>query len=159
MSISAYPLLDPKRVVRIYKKLEIFSVDELREPLESGAIEKALGQRMAQHVRQGLTETHGMLLYRADVLRDAVEEFLLSKCGVRRADVVGDYRRRAEIIGDLEFIIDTDDFPSVVVPAATLWRPDAPRQLLKGHSPLYSFIRDSAASQAGFAHKLGPLDD
>ena len=88
-SISAYPRLDPKRVLRIYKKLDISSVDELREQLESGAIEKALGQRMAQHVRQGLTETHGMLLYRADDLRDAVEEFLVAKCGVRRAEVAG----------------------------------------------------------------------
>ena len=133
-SISAYPRLDPKRVVRIYKKLEISSVDELREQLESGAIEKALGQRMAQHVRQGLTETHGMLLYRADVLRDAVEEFLLAKCGVRRADVVGDYRRRAEIIGDLEFIIDTDDFHSVV----------SRLQRYGGRTPLVSSSKDTA---------------
>ena len=67
-SISAYPRLDPKRVVRIYKKLDISSVDELRERLESGAIEKALGQRMAQpiplalHVggeaREMIFETH-----------------------------------------------------------------------------------------------------
>ncbi len=133
-SISAYPRLDPKRVLRIYKKLEISSVDELREQLESGAIEKALGQRMAQHVRQGLTETHGMLLYRADDLRDAVEEFLLAKCGVRRADVVGDYRRRAEIIEDMEFIIDTDDFPSVV----------SRLQRYGGRTPLVSSSKDTA---------------
>ena len=133
-SISAYPRLDPKRVMRIYKKLEISSVDELREQLESGAIEKALGQRMAQHVLQGLTETHGMLLYRADGLRDAVEEFLLVKCGVRRADVVGDYRRRTETIGDLEFIIDTDDLPSVV----------SRLQRYGGRTPLVSSSKDTA---------------
>ena len=50
-SISAYPRLDPKQVLRIYKKLNIASVEELRAQLESGAIEKALGQRVAQHVR------------------------------------------------------------------------------------------------------------
>jgi DNA polymerase (family X) len=133
-SISAYPRLDPKQVVRIYKKLNISSVEELREQLESGAIEKALGQRMAQHVRQGLTETHGMLLYRADDLRDAVEEYLVSKCRVRRADVVGDYRRRAEVIEELEYIIETDDFPGVV----------ARLQRYGGRTPLVSSSKDTA---------------
>jgi DNA polymerase (family 10) len=55
-SISAYPRLDPKRVLRVYKKLNIASVDGLRERLENGQIEKVLGARMAQHVRQGLTK-------------------------------------------------------------------------------------------------------
>jgi DNA polymerase/3'-5' exonuclease PolX len=59
--ISAYPRLDPKRVMRVYKKLNIGSVDELRAELENGAIEKALGAGMAQHIRQGLMETHAML--------------------------------------------------------------------------------------------------
>jgi DNA polymerase (family 10) len=133
-SISAYPRLEPKQVVRIYKKLNISSVEELREHLESGSIEKALGQRMAQHVRQGLTETHGMLLYRADDLRDIVEEFLLAKCGVRRADVVGDYRRRAEVIYDMEFIVETDDFPAVI----------ARLQRYGGWTPLVRSSKDTA---------------
>ena len=133
-SISAYPRLDPKRVLRIYKKLNISSVDELREQLESGAVEKALGQRMAQHVRQGMTKTHYMLLYRADDLRDAVEEFLVAKCAVRRAEVVGAYRRRAEIIEDMEFVVDTDDFPAVV----------ARLQRYGGRTPLVSSTKDTA---------------
>src|SRR5436305_8792450 len=44
-SISHYPRLDPKRVARIYKKLGIASVEELRQRLENGDIERALGQR------------------------------------------------------------------------------------------------------------------
>src|ERR1700733_9535564 len=51
--INAYPRLDPKRVLRIYKRLGIFSIDALREKFENGEIESALGLRMAQHVRQG----------------------------------------------------------------------------------------------------------
>jgi DNA polymerase (family 10) len=113
-SISAFPRLDPKRVLRIYKKLGIHSVEELREQLENGEIEKHPGLRMAQHVRQGVTETHAMLLYRAHDLRVAVEEFLLEKCGVRRAEAVGDYRRRVDVIEELAFIVETDDLPGVV---------------------------------------------
>jgi DNA polymerase (family 10) len=65
-SINDYPRLDPKRVKRIYKKFGISLVGELRGKLENGDIEQVLGLRMAQHIRQGLTETHAMLLYRAD---------------------------------------------------------------------------------------------
>src|SRR6266436_9454043 len=89
-SINDYPRLDPKRVKRIYKKFGISSVEELRGKLENGDIEQVLGLRMAQHVRQGLTETHAMLLYRADDLKSAVEEFLLGPCRVKRAEAVGE---------------------------------------------------------------------
>ena len=133
-SISAYPRLDPKRVLRIYNKLKIASVEALREELESGAIEKAFGLRMAQHIRQGLTENHAMLLYRADDLRLAIEDFLLGKCRVRRAEVAGDYRRRVEVIEEMVFIVETDEFPSVI---ATLQR-------YGGRTPLVHASKESA---------------
>ncbi len=133
-SITNYPRLDPKRVARIYKKLNIGSVEELRASLESGDIEKALGLRMAQHISQGLTDMHAMLLYRADDLRIAVEEFLVEKCKVRRAEVAGDYRRRVEVIEELAFVIETDDFEAIVVCL----------QRYGGRTPLVSATRDTA---------------
>ena len=133
-SISRHPRLDPKRVLRVYKKLGISTVEELRERLESGEIDKALGARMAYHIRQGLTETHAMLLYHADGLREAIEKFLLGRCGVRRAQVTGDYRRRVEVIEELVFVIDTDDFAAVV----------ARMQRYGGRTPLVSSENRSA---------------
>jgi DNA polymerase (family X) len=50
--ISQHPRLDPKRVLRIYKKLGITSVETLKEKLASGDIENTLGRRIAEHVRQ-----------------------------------------------------------------------------------------------------------
>jgi DNA polymerase (family 10) len=100
--------------MRVYKKLNISSLDELRQRIESGEVDKVFGNRMAQHIRQGLTETHAMLLYRADDLRELIEEFLLRTCHVRRAEAAGDYRRRVEVIEELVFVIETDDFPNVV---------------------------------------------
>jgi DNA polymerase (family 10) len=133
-SISDHPRLDPKRILRIYKKLNISSVESLREKLESGEIEEVLGSRMAQHVRQGLVEAQPMLLYRADDVRVAVEEFLLSKCDVRRAEVVGDYRRRVEVIEEISFLVETDDFPSVI----------AKLERYGGRTPLLSAENDTA---------------
>jgi DNA polymerase (family X) len=142
-SINQYPRLDPKRVLRIYKKLGISSLEELRGRLESGEIERVLGLRMAQHVKQGLTETHAMLLYRADDLCAAVEEFLLGPCGVRRAELAGEVRRRVEVIQELRFVIESDDFPAVV----------ARLQRYGGRTPLVS----SGKNTAVFALSSGVL--
>jgi DNA polymerase (family 10) len=114
-SISRYPRLDPARVMRVYKKLGIASTDELRERLESGEIEARLGLRTAQHIRQGLTEAHAMLLYKADDLRAAIEQFLLGPCGVRRAEISGECRRRVEVVETIVFVVETDDFPALVL--------------------------------------------
>lgn len=114
VDISRFPRLDPKRVLRVYKKLGIASIEALKEKLEAGEVEKALGLRMAQHIRHGLTEAHAMLLYRADDLCASIEEFLLAKCGVRLAEVAGDYRRRAEVIEDLAFVIESEDFTRTI---------------------------------------------
>ena len=113
-SISQYPRLDPKRLLRVYKKLGIASIEDLKQSLEAGEIEKILGLRMAQHIRQGLTETHAMLLHRADDLRASIEEFLLGRCGVRRAEAAADYRRRVEVIDEISFVVETDNFTSTV---------------------------------------------
>ncbi|MEA2264250.1 MAG: polymerase [Acidobacteriaceae bacterium] len=112
IGISAYPRLDPKQVLRIYKKLGISSVDALRESLENGAIARALGPRAVQHVRQGLTEAHSILLSRAHDLRLAVEEFL-GKAAARRVEAVGDYRRRVEVIEEMHFIVETSNFAAL----------------------------------------------
>jgi DNA polymerase (family X) len=112
--LNAHPRLDPKRVMRVYKKLNISSLGELRQRIDSGEVEKTFGARMGQHLRHGLAETHAMLLYRADDLREMIEEFLLNECRVRRAEAAGDYRRRVEVIEELVFVIETDEFPYVV---------------------------------------------
>ena len=133
-SISACARLDPKRILRVYKKLHISTVESLREKLESGEIEKTLGLRMAQHVRQGLTDIHAMLLYKADDLRLAVEKFLIDKCGIRKAEVVGDYRRRVEVIEEMGFIVATDNIPAVV----------SKLERYGGRTPLLSSSKDTA---------------
>lgn len=51
--LNNFPRLDPKRVMRVYKKLGISNVTELRSRLENGEIEKVLGSTVAQHIRQG----------------------------------------------------------------------------------------------------------
>jgi DNA polymerase (family 10) len=141
--LSNHPRLDPKRVMRVYKKLNISSLAELSRHIESGEIEKVFGSRMAQHIRQGLTETHAMLLYRADDLRELIEDFLLSSCRVRRAEAAGEYRRRVEVTEELLFVIETEDFPNVV----------ERMQRYGGRTPLI----EASADHASFALSSGIL--
>jgi DNA polymerase IV (family X) len=113
-AIGEYPQLDPTRVLRIFKKLNISSVAALKEKLESGEIREKLGVRMDQHVRRALSSTRQILLYEADTIAASVENFLLTRCAVTRAAATGEYRRRVEVIGELSFVIETADFPAVI---------------------------------------------
>ena len=87
-SLSQHPRLDPKRTLRVYKKLGISSIADLKSALESGEIERSLGQRMAQHIRQGLINSRAILLYQSHALCAAIEQFLLERCDAIRAAAV-----------------------------------------------------------------------
>ena len=113
-ALSDYPLLDPKRVERIYKKLAIASVDELKDRLERGEIGEKFGSYMESHVRQGLMPATEMLLYDAHRVVPGVEQFLLSKCGARRIEPVGEYRRRVEVIRELSFVVQIENFSHLI---------------------------------------------
>jgi len=139
--LGAYPRLDPKRVLRIYKKLGISSVEELKAQLENGTIQNHFGARMAQHVRLGVMESHAMLLYHAEDLCEALQSYLIEKCGAQRAEAAGEYRRRVETVQELVFVVDTDDFAHVV----------ARMRRYGGRTPLL----DSKADNAVFALSSG----
>src|SRR5688572_21643524 len=74
--ILRYPQLDPKRVLRLYKKFHISTVEELKAALESGEILRALGPRIDQHVRRGLSDHPEILLYESDRVVPIIQEFL-----------------------------------------------------------------------------------
>jgi DNA polymerase (family 10) len=105
-----YPSLDPKRIARVFKKLKIETIAQLKVKLEEGAIAAAFGARMADHIRNALRETTEILLDDADVLAREIENFLRAHCGVTRVEVSGDVRRRVETVSGLEFVVETTRF-------------------------------------------------
>lgn len=110
VAINQHPRLDATRVLRIYKKLGISSITELRQALDSGQVDQTFGARMGQHIRQGLIESNAILLYHAHSLVAAVQHFLLKQCNTVRAIAAGEYRRCVEVISDLDFLVETPDF-------------------------------------------------
>ena len=143
VELSEYPRLDPTRVLRIYKKLGISRIDDLRSALDEGRIERTFGVRMAQHVRFGLTDIETILLYHAHKVCDSIRAFLLNRAGADRAEPTGDYRRRVEIISKLSFLIHARDFNAVV-------------EAMKGFGGRMPLI-DSTATTATFSLPSGPL--
>lgn len=112
--INRYRRLDQDRVLRIYKKLKISSIDELRQKLASGEIASAFGVRMDRHIRTALSENQEVLLHTADPIAAEVANFLRRQCGAERVEFAGAYRRRLEVIDEICVLIATTDFPSVV---------------------------------------------
>jgi len=113
-ALSEFPRLDPKRVQQIYRKLGISSVSALREKLDAGEIGRLLGPRLEHHVRQALITSHELLLHDVDDIAAAAEDFLRQRGGAKRVEAAGDFRRRVEVIRELNFVIQTDDFAPVV---------------------------------------------
>ncbi len=112
-AIAEYPGLDAKLALRIFRKLGISDVEGLREALESGEIARAVGERAALSVRRARADKTEFLLYETDPIAQAVETFLLERCRARRVEVAGDFRRRAETISELCFLVETSDFAGV----------------------------------------------
>lgn len=113
-AIAEYPRLDPQRVQRIFKKLQINSISELKERLAGGDIAAKFGARMDQHVREALASTQALMLYQADALAAEIHSFLTERCGVHRIAITGDVRRRVELIDEISFLIETSHLSDVV---------------------------------------------
>lgn len=105
VELSARPSLDPKIILRVYKKLGISSLDELSERLESGEIEQALGRRIAFQIRVGLDARPRMLWWKARPMAARILEQLRALPEVAQAEYVGSLRRRQETVADLGFLV------------------------------------------------------
>ena len=103
--LATRPALDARKVQRIYKKLGIGKLIELRSALDDGRIRSAFDSRMEFHVRQGLSDGPRMLLWQADKIARSIEAFLTAIPGVRSVSVVGSVRRRLETVGDLNLLV------------------------------------------------------
>lgn len=99
------PALDPKRVTRIYKKLGIHSLRELRHELETGRIRELFGSRMDYHVRRGFDDRPRHLLWAIDDVALKIEEYLHGLSSVTKVAAVGSLRRRQDTVGDLNFLV------------------------------------------------------
>lgn len=105
IEIATKPRLDPVKVKRVYKKLGIGNLAQLKESLEDGRVGSALGPRMEYHVRQGLDDRPRSLLWNVKDVAARIEGFLGSVPGVTAVSAAGSLRRQQDTVGDLNFLV------------------------------------------------------
>ena len=105
VELATRPGLDPKIALRVYKKLGINTVNELRASLESGDIERALGARVAYQVRTGLDDRPRILLWKAERIAEPIVELLTSLPMVNQVSSAGSLRRKKDTVGDVGFLV------------------------------------------------------
>ncbi|HET6883610.1 MAG TPA: hypothetical protein VFI31_25885 [Pirellulales bacterium] len=93
IALAAKPGLDPKKVLRAYKKLQISSLAELKSRLDAGMVREVLGPRMEFHIRQGLDDRPRMLLWSALKVAKQIEAKLAGISAISRMAWVGSLRR------------------------------------------------------------------
>jgi DNA polymerase (family X) len=103
--LATRPRLDPAKVARIYKKLNISSLRELQTALEAGAVRELLGARMDFHVRRGLDDRPRHLLWNIEDLAFSLEEYIRGLDGVAQVAAAGSLRRKQDTLGDLNFLV------------------------------------------------------
>ena len=115
------PGLGPKTVVRIWKELEVTTVDDLQVALEDGrfAALPRMGQKSADNILRSIqyarTKSDRTPIARAADIARRVTAHLRSDCpGISELVVCGSYRRFEETVGDIDLVCVTTD------PAAAL---------------------------------------
>ncbi len=102
--------LGPKKVLALYKKLKISSLEELRDAAQKGKIAKlkGFGAKTEQNILHAL-EHHERyqkrtLWWEANLAAQTILGRLRKFKGVNRAEIAGSLRRKLETIGDLDFV-------------------------------------------------------
>lgn len=103
--LASRPALDAGKVSRIYKKLGIRSLKELKESLDAGKIRDVFGARMDFHVRRGLDDRPRHLLWGIEDTAERIEAHIRQLDGVSEVAVTGSLRRKQDTVGDLNFLV------------------------------------------------------
>jgi DNA polymerase (family X) len=118
VELATKPLLDPKQVLRVYKKLGINSLAQLKSRLDAGDIRTALGSRIEFHIRHGLDDRPRMLRWAAREAVTGFLHFMQNEPEVIRVEATGSLRRRCDTVGDLNFLAAGKSAASILKCAA-----------------------------------------
>lgn len=112
--------LGPKRVQILYKKLGIRSQENLKQALAQGKIRKlkGFGEKTETRIRTGLQHqqeyARRFILAEAQPITEALLTYLKKCKAIKKLACAGSYRRRKETVGDLDFLVITDDNTKVM---------------------------------------------
>lgn len=112
--------LGPRRVGQLYRELDVKNLDELKAAVNAGQVEqlKGFGKKMVEGIKTGLENPE---LSEIRYLRAAVEPTVKAFHALLEKDledgqiaVAGSYRRGRETVGDLDFLVSTNESASLM---------------------------------------------
>ncbi len=120
LAILRVPGLGPKRAAQLYHDLKIATLDQLREACQSHKIQglKGFGAKTETATLQGLEIAaeagKRMLWIQADELVQEIIAHMQGSPAVEKIVAAGSYRRGRETVGDLDFLVVSDEVAVVM---------------------------------------------
>ncbi|MCL6583579.1 MAG: DNA polymerase/3'-5' exonuclease PolX [bacterium] len=112
------PSLGPKRVQAIYQKLNITTLDELEKAAREGKIRALFGfgqkteEKIIEEIEQKKEKKERIKLPVAEEVAQSIVNYLRQVSGVSEVVVAGSYRRRKEVVADLDILaVASQDSP------------------------------------------------
>lgn len=115
VNVMDVPGMGPKKSRKVYRELDVESLDDLRQAVEKHKVRdlKGMGPKTEEKIARGLgmlKKTSGrILLHDADSQVESLGRHLDDISAIARWQVAGSYRRSKETVGDLDVLIQADD--------------------------------------------------
>ena len=127
LDLVEIPGLGPKTVVRVWKELDVTSVEELSAAIEDGRVESLprMGSKSAQNILRAIqfarSKSDRTPISRAIEAAQRVTAYLEATCpDISKLVVCGSLRRFEETVGDLDLVCVTDDPQAALEALATM---------------------------------------
>ena len=114
-SLTAVEGLGPKKIKKLYKALDVKTLDDLEKAAASGALAKVegFGAKSVENILKGIefVKTSGgrLILGNAFPVIEYIRDGLAKVKGVERVDIVGSARRKKETVGDFDLLVIAKD--------------------------------------------------
>ncbi|WP_413612826.1 DNA polymerase/3'-5' exonuclease PolX [Bdellovibrio sp. HCB-110] len=115
------PTLGPKRVKMLHQQLGIKSLEDLQRIAESNEILKirGFGEKTRSEILEGIKkirqeERRHILLVEAEQAANILKRHLEKAPGLQKLEVAGSFRRRKEVVADLDILVTAKQSASVM---------------------------------------------
>ena len=141
--------LGPKRVKILYDKLNIKTVDELKEAAEQHRLSmlEGFGDKTEENILKGIESLRKHVdkhLYpQAKEAADRILEIVRKQKGVIQSEIAGSLRRRKELIGDIDILVSAKKADAKKIMEAFASHPDVETVIARGETKTSAVLRSA----------------